>query len=189
MPIPKPNKGEKQSAFISRCISAVSHADPDRDKKQIQAMCFDTWQRSKKDFNVEMKKDCISFVTKHYEVTKDGIPVRFIEVPISGLKEDRDGEKMSEGAIKGMINTLQKGVPLHSNHGKVDGVQTYSWQDIMGTSVDGVIDKDMLIAKFRLNRAHPEHEKLWSYLIEKMPVGFSIGAKPLKSHYEEIEEK
>jgi len=47
-PVPKPRAGEKQDAFISRCISAVSHADPGRKKDQIIAMCFDTWRRTKK---------------------------------------------------------------------------------------------------------------------------------------------
>lgn len=49
MPIPKPGKNETQDKFIGRCISAVTKADPGRDRKQIQAMCFQSWRdRNKK---------------------------------------------------------------------------------------------------------------------------------------------
>ena len=282
MPVPTPNKGESKDKFISRCISTLTKLDPERDLKQVQAICYSQWRekgtvgvrggdrkgehnrplkeeqpkmekgklsyqarqklpdsafaipekrkypiqdiaharnalarvaqhgtpeeqarvraavyrrypelnpKNKKDYEDYINKDCISFVSKYYEIKKDNAINRYIEVPISGLKEDRDGERMSEKAINGMIEALQKGVPLHSNHGKVNGVQVYGWEDILGKSVDGWLDGDTLIAKFKLNKAHPKHELLWSYLKEGMPVGFSIGAKPKKSHYEEIEIK
>lgn len=44
MPIPTPRSGEEQSKFISRCISSLSHTDPSRPPKQIQAICFDKWR-------------------------------------------------------------------------------------------------------------------------------------------------
>jgi len=48
MPIPKPNPGEKESDFVGRCISALKKADPERDDKQIQAMCYGSWREAKK---------------------------------------------------------------------------------------------------------------------------------------------
>ena len=48
MPIPSPGKDEKQDAFISRCISAVKEADPDREQDQIVAMCYSAWRDAKK---------------------------------------------------------------------------------------------------------------------------------------------
>ncbi|MCK4267175.1 MAG: hypothetical protein KAX31_07820, partial [Thermoplasmata archaeon] len=44
MPVPKPRKGEKEDDFISRCISTVSRADPEREHDQVVAICFDTWR-------------------------------------------------------------------------------------------------------------------------------------------------
>lgn len=48
MPVPKPRKNEKQDKYISRCISAVKKADPDRPQKQVIAICYSTWRESKK---------------------------------------------------------------------------------------------------------------------------------------------
>lgn len=38
-PIPAPGKDEDKGTFISRCISSLSHKDPDRPHSQIVAMC------------------------------------------------------------------------------------------------------------------------------------------------------
>ncbi len=182
-------------AHARNALARVAQHGTPEEQARVRAAVYRKYPQLKskekeKDYEQFITKDCISFVTKHYEiVSKDGTVERFIEVPISGLKEDLDGEKMSEKAINQMILALKKGIVLHSNHGKVNGIQNYRWQDIMGKSIDGWLEGDTLVAKFRLNKAHPEHELFWSYLNEGMPVGFSIGAKPLKSHYEEIEIK
>jgi len=44
MPLPKPQPQETQSEFISRCIRFETKASPDRDPKQIQAICFQVWR-------------------------------------------------------------------------------------------------------------------------------------------------
>lgn len=46
MPIPKPIKGEQQSKYISRCISAI--VGEYESNKQAAAVCFTTWRRSKR---------------------------------------------------------------------------------------------------------------------------------------------
>jgi len=46
MPIPQPNKNEKQNDYISRCISSISGEF--ENNKQAAAVCFTTWRRSKK---------------------------------------------------------------------------------------------------------------------------------------------
>lgn len=43
MPIPKPKPKEDQKTFISRCISAVHDADPERPQKQIIAITDLAW--------------------------------------------------------------------------------------------------------------------------------------------------
>lgn len=47
-PIPSPGKKEGRSDFISRCISAVAHADPERKHEQVIAMCHEAWRRREK---------------------------------------------------------------------------------------------------------------------------------------------
>ena len=49
MPLPKPEKGEEQSKFISRCIAFETKASPNTPPEQIQAMCYQVWRdRNKK---------------------------------------------------------------------------------------------------------------------------------------------
>lgn len=47
MPVPKPSSGESERAFVSRCISTMSHRDPDRERDQIVAVCYGAWRESK----------------------------------------------------------------------------------------------------------------------------------------------
>jgi len=48
LPVPKPNEGESEDEFISRCISTLTEEDPDRPKDQIAAMCYDSWRDNSK---------------------------------------------------------------------------------------------------------------------------------------------
>lgn len=47
MPVPSPNEGEGSQAFISRCIKALHHSDPDRPDDQIQGMCYTTLRKAR----------------------------------------------------------------------------------------------------------------------------------------------
>jgi len=47
-PIPSPGKKEDRAKFISRCISTVAHADPERKHEQVVAMCHEAWRRREK---------------------------------------------------------------------------------------------------------------------------------------------
>jgi len=47
-PVPSPGKKESREKFISRCISTMSHKDPDRKHDQIVAMCHEAYRRRKK---------------------------------------------------------------------------------------------------------------------------------------------
>jgi len=47
MPIPRPNTGEEQGAFISRCASKLVDTDPDRPQAMRMAMCYTAWRRAK----------------------------------------------------------------------------------------------------------------------------------------------
>ena len=132
-------------------------------------------------------------ITKSWEevINKEtGEKQRFIKVVVSGLKEDRDGERISEEAILDMIEQYKSGkIPLMPNHGHLepDGTRRYKWQDIMGVWIDAERVGDNLVAVARLNNAHPDAELFWNYIQEGMPIGFSIGAKPIEMEEEEVE--
>ncbi len=47
MPIPTPNKDEKQDAFVGRCMEFMAD-EKDMEQKQKLAICFDKYRRWKK---------------------------------------------------------------------------------------------------------------------------------------------
>ena len=116
---------------------------------------------------------------------------RFVEVTVSGLKEDRQGEMMSQEAVDDMIMQFKSGtIPFFPDHGQSDGGGLfggvrYSWKQIMGVWVDAHQDGDSLKAVLRLNKAHPDQEMFWNFIKEGMPVGFSIGGRPKEEPKEE----
>lgn len=47
MPLPTPNKGEEQSSFVSRCVSAISDKGEFGSTEQRVAVCHSQWKKSK----------------------------------------------------------------------------------------------------------------------------------------------
>lgn len=191
MPLPVPKEGEAQNEFISRCLSSDGvKQEFGSGSEQAKAVCFNQWsKKDKKMVNV------FTPITKGWtETVKSGdgdVAKRFFEVVISGINEDRDGEVMDKAAVEDMISQFQSGrIPLFPDHG-IDpqtGERTYSWKQIMGVWTDAKMDGNNLKAVARLNNAHPDADLFWGYLQEGMPVGFSIGAKPVEIKEEEIDD-
>lgn len=48
MPLPTPNKDEKQSDYVGRCMEFWSSEDTKLDQKQQLASCYDRYRRWKK---------------------------------------------------------------------------------------------------------------------------------------------
>ena len=107
---------------------------------------------------------------------------RFIEVAVSGLKEDRDGEMMSQEAVDDMIMQFKSGtIPFFPNHGRDETTgqpNVYSWKQMMGVWSDARQEDSTLKAVVRLNKSHPDAEMFWNFVQEGMPIGFSIGGRP-----------
>ena len=152
----------------------------------------------------ETNKGFYATIEKAWEVEKDisievdgviksvKVKERFLKAPVTGLKDDRDGESMSQEAVSGMIEQFKAGkVPFFPDHGRdaTTGERTYGWKQIMGKWVDAEQDGDKVFATLKLNRAHPDAELFWNYHQEGMPVGFSIGAKVIKYEDVEVEEQ
>jgi len=123
------------------------------------------------------------------EKKTDGSENFFFKVIVTGVKEDRDGEVMDDAAIDDMMLQFKSGkLPLFPDHGKDEnGVRLYSWKQIMGVWVDAEREGDNLVAVCRLNNAHPDAEMFKNFLKEGMPVGFSIGGRPLNVIEEEYD--
>ncbi len=143
-------------------------------------------ERGQKSFSV------MAPITKYWEedVTIEKSPgktekskQRFIEVTVSGLKEDRDEERFSQEAIDDMVMQFKSGtIPFFPDHGRdpqTGNPNVYSWKQMMGVWVDARQENDSLPATVRLNKEHPDHDMFWGFVKEGMPIGFSIGGKPV----------
>lgn len=95
MPLPTPSKDEKQSHFISRCISFERKASPGRPTDQVQAMCYTAWRRHK-----GIKQSKPAAATKHDE--KREMNVSIDNVTLVDLKQstiDKDNNIIRGVAI------------------------------------------------------------------------------------------
>lgn len=203
MPEVKPK--ESEADFVTRCMgdSAMNSEFPDA--KQRAAVCYSKYtqhHKEKEKKKDDKKKDTIVSLNKSFEVftpvskcweeevtTKDfkGKEVtknqKYFEVTVSGLKEDRDGEVMDQLAVDDMISQFKSGtIGFFPDHGKdaTTGERTYSWKQIMGVWVDAKQEGDKLKAVCRLNTSHPDAGLFWSYMNEGIPLGFSIGGRPIE---------
>jgi hypothetical protein len=163
------------------------------DEKQRYAVALSEFKRKKdykNDGSFVVKAPITKFWQQEVDVVKgsgktEKANERFIEVTVSGLKEDRDGEMMSQKAIDHMVMQFKSGtIPFFPDHGrdeKTGQPQVYSWKSMMGVWVDARQENDKLKAVVRLNSAHPDHEQFWQYIEKGMPIGFSIGGKPMEA--------
>jgi hypothetical protein len=103
----------------------------------------------------------------------------FMEVPITGVFEDRQGDTVTREAGDSIIRQLKSGtIPLMSDHGTKDaeGKRLKSWKEIMGKWIDGRWSENNVdvLATSKLNKANPDALLLYEYGMQKMPLGFSI---------------
>jgi hypothetical protein len=100
---------------------------------------------------------------------------------------------MSQEAIDDMVMQFKSGTigffPDHGFHEQTGERNVYSWKQMMGSWIDARQEGDHLVAVVRLNKAHPDQELFWQYINEGMPIGFSIGGKPIEEpKFIEVEE-
>jgi hypothetical protein len=126
---------------------------------------------------------------KETQVGDKTIVERFMEVTLSGIKEDRDGDRVDMKAIDGMINQLNSGkVPFYLNHGlDKNGERSYRVEDMAGVWTAGYKEGDNMIATVKLNSANPAADIVWNYYQAGMPLGFSIGGRIIAKHTENVE--
>jgi hypothetical protein len=188
--MPKPKPGETEAEFVARYMSSEEAKRDFPEEKQRLAVAYSEYKKHRKEVEFSVFTPVVKSWEDKIEVDKGVESQRFIQVIVSGIAEDRDGERMSKEAIEDMIMQYKSGtIPLFPDHGKNEsGERTYSWKNIMGVWVDAFKEGDHLVAVARLNKAHPDAALFWNYLQEKMPIGFSIGGKPSIVDEEIIEE-
>jgi hypothetical protein len=200
--MPKPNKNESEEEFVSRYMDSQEAKKKFPDAKQRAAVAHSEYKDRKKseDGIVFVKAPVSNFWEEEVEINKSANATekskqRFVEVTVSGLKEDRQGEMMSQEAIDDMIMQFKSGtIPFFPDHGYSDGGGLfggirYSWKQMMGVWVDAHQEGEHLKAVVRLNNAHSDSDMFWNFIKEGMPIGFSIGGRPMEEPTElEVEE-
>jgi hypothetical protein len=192
--MPKPNPNESKADYVARFMSSEEAKRDYPDEKQRLAVAYSYYEKHSGKKEEGKKFEIYTPITKMWEdkiEVKEGVTdtQSFIQVIVSGIKEDRDGERMSQMAIDDMIMQYKSGtIPLFPDHGtSANGEKSYSWKNIMGVWTDAYQENDHLVAVARLNKAHPDYALFTSYIKEKMPIGFSIGGKPVIIDEEDIE--
>ena len=146
MPLPKPNKGESQNDFMSRCISFVKHEDPKRPNDQAVAMCGATWRKSKQmhdiSFSYQVPIKEIGLVNDEFVIEGTAL-----NAAITG-----NGHKFLAEELKPSAQTL-KGVPLLVDHrNEVDAIK--------GRVTDASFDETNLSIPFKANVKDPKIQEL-----------------------------
>lgn len=128
-------------------------------------------------------------VTRSPDGEDDDEEVEFLRVPISSTNEDRDGDEFSDKGAEHLRDQIEeRSRPVFGNHGMDGGLMSprYDWKDIIGgldaaeieTDDDGV---SVLNGYIRPNPENEQAQKLVDYVRAGMPVGFSIGFRPLET--------
>ena len=120
MPIPTPAKGEDKQKFISRCISALHHTDPNRDDDQIKAMCYTQWRKKGENMDSDEKgKVRFSVPVKIEESKTDKGQNTYIVGNAVDAGVSRNNVNYSMEELEKSAHTLI-GRPLLLNHGHKD---------------------------------------------------------------------
>jgi len=90
MPIPKPNKGEKQNDFIGRCMGNDTMKTEFPDQKQRNAVCFKQWRDSKE--NLRRDEDGHIIVAENVKLVFNGNIDFKEEVKEDGGPSDKTNE-------------------------------------------------------------------------------------------------
>ena len=119
----------------------------------------------------------IGFVAKDVDVLKSEGEDTKIEVPVSGLSEDRDGDRFTENGVNDLVGQINsESIPMFANHGlDSTGFHNYRFEDIMGRWESAEQDGDVVIATATLREGNEHAEQLVDLLEQDMPVGFSVG--------------
>lgn len=119
--------------------------------------------------------------------TSDDEDGEYIRVPISSTGTDRDGDSFSEKGLKDLRDQIREtSKPVFENHGIGEGGLfgiRYDWKGIIGSQDDAEIEADgdeqTLYSFVKPNGESEEGQLFRSYVDAGMPVGLSIGFRPL----------
>jgi len=144
MPVPSPKKGESRDKFVSRCISTLKKRDPDREDKQIQAMCYSAWRKE----GVNMKENV---------PLKFSVPFRISE---SKMEEPNKNERKLEGTLL-YATTSRNGI-------------TYTVDEINGARFGGKTLADDMTLTMSLNHTDDvtDNVGLWKPVINDGEIQF-----------------
>jgi len=92
VPIPRPRKNEPQNRFIARCIRQLSKADPNKDRKQIIAICFQVWRNREKasidNMDEKQYKKEVKYDSDGHIIVAENIRLEFSSKLSDGIQEE-----------------------------------------------------------------------------------------------------
>jgi len=114
MPAPKPNQGESKQDFISRCIKFFHDEDSDMTDEQIQAACYDAWEKKREMKFIKEVRAYVADLEVRFDAEKRPIISGYAAI-FDSLSEDLGGfrEKIAPGAF---AHALKGDTYLFWNH-------------------------------------------------------------------------
>lgn len=98
MPIPTPQKNEKQSEFMTRCMHEAA-TNPNRSNEQNVAICLDAWREEHPGSSPPPKNRCTSYALASFEDPKSGALLwKMFVRPATAKAQDPDRKKDAEEA-------------------------------------------------------------------------------------------
>ena len=102
MPVPSPQKNEKQDDFISRCISTLHNEDPNRPNDQIVAMCFTAWREHQKGASHDL-----NFITSIHQL-EAGVEGNLATFYLMNTARNRNKFGVTREALEHALPTLKR---------------------------------------------------------------------------------
>lgn len=149
MPIPNPEKGEEQKAFIGRCNRILNEEFPD--VKQRNAVCFSQWRKSKKDsidnvernisFNIDSQStmrldESTGFLYAKARVTRSGV-FDYYDSDGNLMREYRSPEEVFDSES---MNSLKLKPIVNEHPNKMVSIENI--KDLQVGSIGDTIEKD-----------------------------------------------
>ena len=137
MPLPTPNKGEKEKDFISRCMGNNTMKKEYPDTKQRTAVCYSQWRRSKKQKQSQEARN-VTRELYQFDIATDNALEWIKDKQGQYEFTDSDGNKHTAVAVIGdrfYHGKFLPGKELEKGYRTMDG----AYHDInhMGTSYSG----------------------------------------------------
>jgi len=182
MPLPKPCKGEKQGAFISRCMGNDLMNKEYPDNKQRAAICYSQWRAKMKNqrYNILTTNNYTLRTETHQGRKHLVIPVVMM---VEGVHNGSAGPLLHTQEELGKFPEAWNGIPVSIGHPEVNGCPiSANSPSVIDQSVIGRVYNSKMEDSRLKGEVWADIEKLkqlsplaYAYIMQQKPLDVSVG--------------